>query len=861
MKIRLWIWFALAACISASANAAGNVKVEWKVVDTKGSPVAGITVYALPITPSNMFTPSIQGTAKTGLDGSFECPVAYTEGDNTVAIFAVAYTPDTWLGWSIFNPGWSPDSLERKDSKVIIVVAKPRVYRGRVTDASGAPISGAVVRHGWFVQGDALDQPCPEEIISAVVKLDPSTTDLDGNFALSNVPGNSELFPSVSKAGYAVRISADQKPSSMITLVQGGAITGRVVDGNGEGISGVVMLAITKGNALPYRTITRASGAFTLEGVMPETYEIALFPHSDDAIIRHSSDIKVKAGKTTTLPVVSLARAYISGKVVDARTGKPIPGAKLGSSSATFDGGEAVSDAQGNYKLPALPGKVTIEYKGGNAGYGSDVPVAPDSVNVPATGLKGFDLKLDNGNTASGTVVGLNGKPVAGAIVGIGQRNQGIRPIADAKGRFRITVPSLNEVRGPANCGCEDMKGFPADMNTGCTCGCQGISGDDGSDVTLFARDPKTGYGVYQTIDRKKLLVHGITLKLQEPQSLTVDVVGKDGKPLSGAGVTVSTRDKACNPPKATTGVNGKVQIAGIFPGGAYEIEVKCNGYDDYTEDYHQVGSKDWKPLRKITLSHPIFGKGRVVDKDGKPISGAKVNVVDSESSSKSGPDGSFRIKIPSGNKANQWVTLQIVNPTHDLGYEAHVTQKTLVSDGMTITLLPLRKLTVVVKDKAGNLLSDVKVTVGCAEAKSTGNPGQYVVTDIYPGEGYSIQASKDGFIYQPSNDGQTLDPGSDQWPERVEIVMESANRVQQGLVVDESGKPVAGAQVWFYGGWNQTQTATTDMDGTFTLKNLPDSPVTINASKGNARGTATVNKFTPSVTIELQNNGRRSQR
>ena len=137
------------------------------------------------------------------------------------------------------------------------------------------------------------------------------------------------------------------------------------------------------------------------------------------------------AGKPSLVPV--------TGRVLDAETGRPVAGALIG----VYESGlKAVkADSRGRFKVLGMPGNDRmVYYDGGNPLYRSD-PSTYTTVNVPARGISGVTLRLWKVQYGHGKVFQPSGMPLVGASVTIG----GLyftHAVTDSKGKFKIEVPN-----------------------------------------------------------------------------------------------------------------------------------------------------------------------------------------------------------------------------------------------------------------------------------------------------------------------------------------------------------------------------------------------------------------------------------
>ena len=182
---------------------------------------------------------------------------------------------------------------------------------------------------------------------------------------------------------------------------------------------------------------------------------------------------------------------------------------------------------------------------------------------------------------------------------------------------------------------------------------------------------------------------------------------------------------------------------------------------------------------------------------------------------------------------------LHVEDKGHKLGLFTEVNRQKLIDQGIVLKALPARSPKVKVMDAYLKPLRGVKVyakaTYGLKSVETsvgvTNSAGEIRVPAVYHGGEYTFRAALLG--YSPAG-SQTPPVGSASWIDMVEIVTEPATDTVKGKVVDGHGKPVPGAKVTTNFGPN----ALTDTEGKFTLKQMPDSPVKMEARKGKLVGT-----------------------
>lgn len=336
----------------------------------------------------------------------------------------------------------------QKDAK-----EKPATVAGVVT-LNGQPMRGvSVILQPQFPSGPSSSNP-------------PRTkTDADGRFRLSGIAAGQYAVSAMTLAyvseggpnfrqgsglpGKVVTLSAGETVENLeLALKPGGVITGRVTDANGEPVveTNVQLYKIDDNGRLDtpfrqpfplsamvsrtddrgvYRVFGLPAGKYkvsvglpTTEGrfsfqtsrsFIPQTFHPDTTNEAEAKIIvveedREVADVDIKAAEPK--------KAYeISGRVVEADTGRPVAGAdlslgsydKTGRITGSMSGGWR-TDAGGEFQiLGARPGKHTVfmeDREGKNEWY-----TDPTQVEVIDGDVAGIEVRAKRGVTISGTVV------------------------------------------------------------------------------------------------------------------------------------------------------------------------------------------------------------------------------------------------------------------------------------------------------------------------------------------------------------------------------------------------------------------------------------------------------------------------
>jgi hypothetical protein len=263
-------------------------------------------------------------------------PLTFSQSGNTLTATAP-------LNGNYAPPGFY--MLVVKDSKGVPSVAKfvrvdsvanltPGTITGQVTDsATGDPIQGATVSYG----GGA----------TAV------TTDIDGNYTLSNVsPG--EVLLSVSKSGYAT-ISQTQSVTGGATatlsfvLAPPGTITGKVTDSSTGDPIGAAVVTYAGGTVS-----TNSNGDYTIAGIASGSQ--TLVASADGYNSSSDQAVDVPANGTATANITLTPKpTYLAGEVRDSYTNATIADTTISAGGVTV-----TTDSFGRYQLFVPPGTYNV---------------------------------------------------------------------------------------------------------------------------------------------------------------------------------------------------------------------------------------------------------------------------------------------------------------------------------------------------------------------------------------------------------------------------------------------------------------------------------------------------------------------
>jgi membrane-associated protease RseP (regulator of RpoE activity) len=348
------------------------------------------------------------------------------------------------------------------------------------------------------------------------------------------------------------------------------SIAGTVIDETKRPIAGAFVCVVRDAD----RTCARSSadGRYALAKVEPGTLVLVASakPYRPATLEVVLGDAETKDGVTIELRPGGVE---ITGAVSDVNGG-PIANARVRTQSATTE-----TAADGTFALWVAPGQMWISAEA--EGYASQ----GDGVHAPGR----IELVLFPAGTISGTVVdAATGEPVAGARIVAPEWPGGARPAAIADERGAFLLDKLLPDR-----------------------------------YQLEARS-EHGYGTARSsvVVGMGASVEGVMIRLHPAVTVTARVtVSTTEQPCAAPRVSLEDREKDRQVQLERSGTTLVAQ--GVLP-GTYQVDLRCDGFEDGEYEPLVVGSSDVDVEWEVDPGAQITGTIR--DEAGQPVDGARVS-------------------------------------------------------------------------------------------------------------------------------------------------------------------------------------------------------------------------------------------
>ncbi|MBP7149761.1 MAG: carboxypeptidase regulatory-like domain-containing protein, partial [Acidobacteria bacterium] len=372
------------------------------------------------------------------------------------------------------------------------------------------------------------------------------------------------------------------------------ALSGRMVDPQGTGLSGIAVLAraVDAGVAdllawagAPEGT-SDGEGNWTISPLPAGRY--ALEVRGAQWSLPRTAAVTARAGETARVGAIALRRgAALAGIIVDARSGAPVAGAVLRACPDALGcrwTARATSAADGSFRLAGLDaGAWTLELQ--------HPEFAPRREERVAAGTTGLRIALDPGAEVSGRLVDSAGRPLSRVSLAVRDSRREAEPLAR-----RITLDAGSFRARGLPCGTAVLE-FRAPGLVAARVGPLWLATGESRDVGEVVLGPG--------------------------RAVRGRVADGDGVPIAGAEVALRDADTT----SAWSDGDGAFELAGV-PNERARLVVRCAGYAPAFVEVPACAAREDSPPLTITLSRGARLRGAVRGERDEPVAGARVELL-----------------------------------------------------------------------------------------------------------------------------------------------------------------------------------------------------------------------------------------
>ncbi|WP_169907692.1 carboxypeptidase regulatory-like domain-containing protein [Priestia abyssalis] len=663
-----------------------------------------------------------------------------------------------------------------------VLQPNPGAITGMVTnDVTSAPIPGATV----------------ELLTNQGIFLDSTVTNGSGTYMFSGLaPGQYQVRASAVNFGTntvgATVISNATTITNIPLQPNPGRITGTLTDSlTGTGISGATVQLINSSGTVVNTTITNGNGTYLFESVVPGSYSVVFTANGYSS---STVGAIVNSNQTTVInAALSRMAGALSGTVVN-NSNVGIEGAQVTVFQNNIPVATAVTDSNGDYLIPNLAsGDYVVVASAENF---AAQTLAAMIIDGQIT-LLNFTLQPNPG-TLTGQVTDSNGTPIIGATVSV-QLSTGTgiiiaSAVTDSNGIY--TIPGLSSGTYTVNATAPNFQ----------TAISGAVISPNATTTVNFALAPNPG---------------AITGQITDAQT---------GTPIAGANVEVRVVDSSgAIVATVFSDPNGQYLVNQLAP-GSYTLIISAGNFQ--TAAVSEMVVSGQTSTANVSLSpSPGSITGPVLNSQGgTPIPGAAVNVVNSQgaliTTVLTSEDGTF---VVNGLPPDQY-TLTIFADNFQNGTVGAFVQSN-VTTPVTVSLVP----------QPGQITGTVNPVVTGTVARLLDNNGRFIdsavtnpdgafqFSNLAPGS-YTVSATAPGF--GTTNAGVTVVANQSS---SVSLDLVPNPGTVSGVITSSNGQPLANALVHIT---DSTGTvigfAFTDVQGQYTITNIPAGSYTLKASAEN---------------------------
>jgi hypothetical protein len=596
--------------LSASAEA-GEIRGRILVSDRADKPALGVTISAVPWeAPGEEARREMKGgdppkpiaSVLTGADGSFALTVPAEPGkEKLFRVRAEGAGIVPVLFQDVYDASESDDIGEH-------ILPHGERLTGVAVDAFGKPLAGAAVSLEPGVAGG-------DDLAYRVVTRQVVTGE-DGKFQFSEASAQGNRV-AIEKSGLAPALQTGLRAGAVprpVTVVAGDPVPGIVLGANKKPSAGA-LVRFESARATTRWVETDAAGRFTIPHAPDGRGAVVV--DAGDAGWGGRPDVKLPLGEGKSLAITLALPAALDGKVVDDKTGRVMPRAKIFVKANGF-ARLARTGPDGAYHLKGIPPQ-TYRLTVDEARYVTWVK--PDLALAPGES-KRLDVALTLGATMIGKVVDENGAPVAaarGSLIRGGENAiAGIRRMIRGAGEttaFRTRADGTFKATRLAPGDNQRLFVDHADFERAMLGGLSLPSGGTKGDVAIVMRRGATITGLVKDANDQPIP----DVEVQVDPSVNF---------RAGAGGMVANFARlggASTRPKTKTSADGTFQIKGISV-GEYALQIRKPGFANERVDPVKVTEKGADPVT-VTLGPGASISGIVRRKSGEGAEGFMVRV------------------------------------------------------------------------------------------------------------------------------------------------------------------------------------------------------------------------------------------
>ncbi len=710
--------------------------------------------------------------------------------------------PQSLNSASDYNPGQY--TVQSKDIRIVQPV-EVKIEGKVIEKETGKAIGG--VRLMCYTPGGTFG-------VKPVVSKDDGTFSFEGleakTYTIRDVPSREKIAQWVIKSATVTTTAGQTSSGIILEASKGGMLEVTIRDNEKKPVAGTSIYvratnndkqgASGVSNSDGIATIRLEPGEYALQGAYKEGY----------SSVREQQTVTVEDGKTTRLEIELKANPRITGVVRDPN-GRPVVGASL--RICPMGQKETNSDKEGKFEIswnpeqrgtPEPPLVLVARHAGQNLAAVVDID----------ENTKTFDVNMSPGIVFTGKVIDPNGKPVAGARVGVNLR------VSNYGSSFGNDVVVTDQEGG------YEYKAVP-----------------DGQKYDVSAR--ADGYGESSvSVDtdnavNNRLEIKPLMLKVAD-MSISGIVVDVNDKPMANTEVSVNGQGQQYR--HSTTDAQGKFIIDKLCDGQVYvNANVRSIGMGSMPM-YGNVNAKAGDTDVKVVVGSPgraemmpdmanqPSGTLEVVIKDdaNKPIAGAQVSVRGKDGnrgqSGVSNADGVASLKLLPGEYEIQRVYKE--------GYSFEKTQQTLTIEvGKTarveIELKAVPKITGIVRDPNGQPVARAAIRVfpRGQNVKDSDKEGRFEI--LCNPEQWGNQEPQPVLVVRHIKRNLAAAVDIDENTKTLDVNM-TPGIVFTGVVIDPNGEPIADAKIYVtltisgHGMTIDTADVTTDQEGQYEVKTIP---------------------------------------